>query len=180
MPLSPAVITELVHRFQAAINDGEPARQRQAFDQVKDAFETASPQERQSIHKALGDPIYKWLLLLAEDCALEAVRLEKPALIHIGLAALAIEAGGFDLRDTTIGMALLYESAVRLKQDPAAAFAQAAAFCPDPRAAKELRAFPHRPVSSRGLTAFPNVPTPSRLRLVQELLGTKEDGKQES
>jgi hypothetical protein len=90
----------------------------------------------------------------AYSMAVEAVRQKSPRMIEDGLAALAIENGGRDIRDSLPTLPLLYHSAKKLGMDVVTVFEEAARLAVPGRMQKEMKGFPSRSPKDRGLEAF--------------------------
>lgn len=89
------------------------------------------------------------LLQYAWERATYAVRQRSPKILNQGLAALAIEDGRLDPRDSIVRMDALYRSAVRIGVNPTPLFEEAAELALNPQFQHEMRAFPARSPADR-------------------------------
>ena len=81
------------------------------------AFRAAGPAERAAMSAALTREDSGWLNSLAREAAERAVREGDDERIRLGLAALALEGGWPDWRDTLVTLTLLHVSARKLELD---------------------------------------------------------------
>ena len=124
------------------------------FHSVIAAFERADQAARQRFTERLTSDSRNALLGYASDLAVLAVRRNSPELVRLGLLALAVEGGTVDIRDSIVGLAKLYHSAMKLGVDAAATFRDVAALTPVARLRSEMSGFPSRPPEYRELPAF--------------------------
>jgi len=92
-------------------------RKRNELEAAVLAFRDAEPEERTAMNAALTRSEAGILGALAQDAAEAAVREQEPERIRFGLAALALEGGWPDWRDTTVLLTLLHVSARKLGLD---------------------------------------------------------------
>jgi hypothetical protein len=92
-------------------------RKRNELEAAVLAFRDAKPEERTAMNAALTQNEAGMLDALAQEAAEAAVRDEDPERVRFGLAALALEGGWPDWRDTTVLLTLLHVSARRLGLD---------------------------------------------------------------
>ncbi|MEO8289492.1 MAG: hypothetical protein ABI649_00670 [Gaiellaceae bacterium] len=101
------------------------------------AFRAAGPDERSAMSAALTREDSAWLNSLAREAAERAVRESDHERIRFGLAALALEGGWPDWRDTLVTLTLLHVSARKLELDADRLFED------------EAEALAYRPVKER-------------------------------
>jgi hypothetical protein len=125
-----------------------------AISSLLQLFKDSAVTVRLRITSGLGTYAKDKLVSYARAMAILAVRQNSPALVHVGLTALAVEAGtGSDGRDSMVSLVLLYHSAVKLGMDASQVFEQAAALVVnDFREA--IRQFPCRPSPKLDLEAW--------------------------
>jgi hypothetical protein len=92
-------------------------RKRNELEAVVEAFRAASPEERATMNAALTRGEAGVLDGLAQEAAEAAVREQDHERVRFGLAALALEGGWPDWRDTTVLLTLLHVSARKLGLD---------------------------------------------------------------
>ena len=92
-------------------------RTRSQLEAAVDAFRAASPEERAAMNAALTRKEAGTLDGIAQEAAEAAVRENDPDRVRFGLAALALEGGWPDWRDTTVLLTLLHVSARKLGLD---------------------------------------------------------------
>jgi hypothetical protein len=92
-------------------------RKRNELEAAVVAFRDAAPEERTAMNAALTRAEAATLDGLAQEAAELAVRNDDPERIRFGLAALALEGGWPDWRDTTVLLTLLHVSARKLGLD---------------------------------------------------------------
>lgn len=92
-------------------------RKRNELEAAVIAFRDAEPEERAAMNAALTRKEAGILDGLAQEAAEAAVREKDPERIRFGLAALALEGGWPDWRDTTVVLTLLHVSARKLDLD---------------------------------------------------------------
>ena len=92
-------------------------RKRNELEAAVTAFREAEPEERTAMNAALTKGEAVILDGLAQEAAEAAVRENDPEKIRFGLAALALEGGWPDWRDTTVLLTLLHVSARKLGLD---------------------------------------------------------------
>jgi hypothetical protein len=92
-------------------------RRRSELEAAVDAFRAANPAERTTMNAALTRGEAAVLDGIAQEAAETAVREEDPERIRFGLAALALEGGYPDWRDTLVLLTLLHVSARKLGLD---------------------------------------------------------------
>ena len=92
-------------------------RKRNELEAAILAFRDAEPEERTAMNAALTQNEAGLLDGLAREAAEAAVREEDPERLLFGLAALALEGGWPDWRDTTVLLTLLHVSARKLGLD---------------------------------------------------------------
>ncbi len=103
-------------------------RRRSELEATIGAFRVAAPEERAAMNAALTREDAALLDGMAQEAAETAVREEDPERIRFGLAALALEGGWPDWRDTLVLLTLLHVSARKLGLDADKVFdAEAAA-----------------------------------------------------
>ena len=101
-------------------------RKRNELVAAVDAFRAASPEERTAMNAALTRREAGILDGMAQEAAEAAVRDCDPDRVRFGLAALALEGGWPDWRDTTVLLTLLHVSARKLGLDADRLFADEA------------------------------------------------------
>jgi hypothetical protein len=89
-------------------------RTRKQLEDAVGAFRAASAEERAAMNAALTREEAGTLDGIAQESAETAVREDDPERIRFGLAALALEGGWPDWRDTTVVLTLLHVSARKL------------------------------------------------------------------
>ena len=112
-------------------------RKRNELEAAVTAFRDAEPEERTAMNAALTRKEAGILDGLAQEDAEAAVRDSDPEKIRFGLAALALEGGWPDWRDTTVILTLLHVSARKLDLDADRVFNE------------EARALAYDPVKER-------------------------------
>lgn len=112
-------------------------RKRNELEAAVTAFRDAEPEERTAMNAALTRNEAGILDGLAQEAAEAAVRDRDPEKIRFGLAALALEGGWPDWRDTTVILTLLHVSARKLDLDA------------DDMFYEEARALAYEPVKER-------------------------------
>jgi hypothetical protein len=112
-------------------------RKRNELEAAVLAFRDAEPEERTAMNAALTRSEAGILDGLAQEAAEAAVRDSDPEQIRFGLAALALEGGWPDWRDTTVLLTLLHVSARKLDLDADRVFEE------------EADALAYRPVEER-------------------------------
>ena len=112
-------------------------RKRNELEAAVTAFRGAEPEERAAMNAALTRKEAGILDGLAREAAEAAVRENDPERIRFGLAALALEGGWPDWRDTTVVLTLLHVSARKLELDADRIFYE------------ESRALAYEPVKQR-------------------------------
>ncbi|HET6656876.1 MAG TPA: hypothetical protein VFG61_03175 [Gaiellaceae bacterium] len=112
-------------------------RKRNELEAAVTAFRDAEPEERTAMNAALTQTEAGILDGLAQEAAEKAVRENDPERIRFGLAALALEGGWPDWRDTTVILTLLHVSARKLDLDADRVFYE------------EARALAYDPVEER-------------------------------
>ena len=108
-------------------------RKRNELEAAVLAFRNAEPEERTAMNAALTRNEAGILDGIAQEAAEAAVREEDPDRVRFGLAALALEGGWPDWRDTTVLLTLLHVSARKLELDADRLFyeeARALAYAP--------------------------------------------------
>jgi hypothetical protein len=92
-------------------------RRRSEVEGAVDAFREAEPAQRAALNAGLTREDAARLEGLAREAAELAVREHDPERVRFGLAALALEGGWPDWRDTTVTLTLLHVSARKLGLD---------------------------------------------------------------
>jgi hypothetical protein len=92
-------------------------RKRNELEAAILAFRAATPEERSAMNAALTKGEAGVLDGIAQEAAEAAVREDDPEQIRLGLAALALEGGWPDWRDTAVLLTLLHVSARKLHLD---------------------------------------------------------------
>jgi hypothetical protein len=92
-------------------------RKRNELEAAVGAFRAATPDERTAMNAALTRGEAATLDGMAREAAEVAVREDDPERVRFGLAALALEGGWPDWRDTTVLLTLLHVSARKLGLD---------------------------------------------------------------
>jgi hypothetical protein len=92
-------------------------RKRNELEAAVGAFRAAAPDERTAMNAALTRGEAATLDGMAREASEVAVREEDPERVRFGLAALALEGGWPDWRDTTVLLTLLHVSARKLGLD---------------------------------------------------------------
>jgi hypothetical protein len=110
---------------------------RSELEAAVDAFRRADPDERAAMSAALKREDSAWLNTLAREAAERAVRESDAERVRFGLAALALEGGWPDWRDTLVTLTLLHVSARKLELDADRLFED------------EAEALAYRPVKER-------------------------------
>jgi hypothetical protein len=112
-------------------------RKRNELEAAVLAFRNAEPEERTAMNAALTQNEAGILDGIAQEAAEAAVREEDPDRVRFGLAALALEGGWPDWRDTTVLLTLLHVSARKIGLDADHVFYE------------EARALAYEPVKER-------------------------------
>ena len=112
-------------------------RKRNELEAAVLAFRDAEPEERSAMNAALTRSEAGILDGIAREAAEAAVREEDPERVRFGLAALALEGGWPDWRDTTVLLTLLHVSARKIGLDADDVFDE------------EARALAYEPVQER-------------------------------
>jgi hypothetical protein len=112
-------------------------RKRNELEAAVLAFREAEPEERSAMNAALTRNEAGILDGIAQAAAEAAVREEDPERVRFGLAALALEGGWPDWRDTTVLLTLLHVSARKIGLDADRVFYE------------EARALDYEPVKER-------------------------------
>ena len=99
-------------------------RKRNELEAAVEAFRAASPEERTTMNASLTRGEAAILDGIAREAAEAAVREHEPERVRFGLAALALEGGWPDWRDTTVLLTLLHVSARKLGLDADRLFAE--------------------------------------------------------
>ena len=118
------------------------------------AFTSANPSARLRLVSRLSKNSSNPLLSYAYKMAIDAVRQTSPELVVRGLAALAIEGGRIDIRDSIIPMALLHHSALKLGMDVKEVFSTSASLSSSASLIQAMRSFPQREPENKELKAF--------------------------
>ena len=118
-------------------------RKRNELEAAVLAFRDAEPEERTAMNAALTETEAGTLDGLAQEAAEAAVRNEDPERVRFGLAALALEGGWPDWRDTTVLLTLLHVSARKIGLDADGVFYE------------EARALAYEPVKERTYFSTP-------------------------
>ena len=118
-------------------------RKRNELEAAVLAFRDAEPEERTAMNAALTPSEAGVLGAIAQDAAEAAVREQEPERIRFGLAALALEGGWPDWRDTTVLLTLLHVSARKLGLDADRLFEE------------ESRRLAYEPVAERAYFSTP-------------------------
>jgi hypothetical protein len=92
-------------------------RRRNELEAAVVAFRDASPEERTAMNAAVTKAEAGILDGIAHEAAEAAVREQDPERVRFGLAAVALEGGWPDWRDTTVVLTLLHVSARKLDLD---------------------------------------------------------------
>lgn len=92
-------------------------RTRSEVEGLVEAFREAAPEERSAMNATLTREDAAWLESLAREAAELAVREDDEERVRFGLAALALEGGWPDWRDTLVTLTLLHVSARKLGLD---------------------------------------------------------------
>lgn len=156
--MSPALadaINRLNGLMPAGYNSLDPLRQEsisRATHALVESFCAAPEKDRWEARARLSRSAKLSMLGYAWQMAEDAVSCRDPGLIPDGLAALSIEDGEQDLRDTVVRMALLYRSAEKLGIDPGPMFARVAELACSPVTKGEMRTFPSRTPESRNFS----------------------------
>jgi hypothetical protein len=124
------------------------------IEKILTAFIEAPDAERDGWRERLNTYGCKRFLRFASHMAVEAVRLNSEHCIELGLAAVAMESGRQDYRDSLFPVATLYHSAQKLNLNVGLLFAQAVALALPGHLRNELKRFPSRPEAQRSLEAF--------------------------
>jgi len=124
------------------------------INELLDALEAASPEERADFCGRLGATHAPVLRAYAERMASFAVRERSVEPLRRALSALAL--GGFadDEREAIMILPLVYRSAELIDADPASLFAGVADPCDCAAVREEIEAFPGRSPEDRLLAAF--------------------------
>jgi hypothetical protein len=117
-------------------------------------FQNADADSRTSLTAQVKPSFAFVFLWYAKEKSIEAVRTNEPNLIFEGLVALAIENGTFDVRESIVVMALLYNSSLKLGTDSRELFRRAANLAQNKVLAGELVKFPGRSEEARNIRAF--------------------------
>ena len=94
---------------------------------ICDHYLRALPDERARIHSMVRPDISFLFFMYAKAMAVEAVRERRDEKVFKGLVALAVENRVFDWRDSTMVLALLHHSAIKIGADALQLFQRAAA-----------------------------------------------------
>jgi hypothetical protein len=125
-----------------------------SIESVIEAFRSAEPNERSQASQALNPRMQALLLNFASRAAVRAVRERSPGQVVNGLAALALENGMQDPRDSICIFPMLLRSAELLQMDAPRAFEKASEMVSDQLLRTEMRGFPLRTRANRDLRAF--------------------------
>ncbi len=145
---------ELLHFFKHPPQRAYSVPLEEAMTSVVKMFVLADEGARRAISSRLNVHGRRAFLGYAANMAVLAVRAQSPALIEQGLAALVIEGGSQDYRDSVVAMAKLYHSAVKLGMNAPNAFETAAHLADPGIIKKEMNGFPRRLLKDRDLKAF--------------------------
>jgi hypothetical protein len=127
--------------------------QTQWLDALCRFYLVCSPRERAEINRRVESKISFLFFLYGNTAAVEAVRETNAEKVKLGLAALAIENGVFDWRDSLFVLVKLYHSAKKINLDPVAAFRQIAEIA-GPESARFFLDFLARPPEICTITTF--------------------------
>jgi hypothetical protein len=150
-PLTPLQLQEL---FKHPPKKADFDQGTELIASIAQAFATADSNGRLRIVSRLSQNASRALIGYAYKMATDAVRQASPDLVVRGLAALAIEGGRWDIRDSIIPMALLHHSALKLGMDAGKTFEAGASLSTSAPLSQAMRSFPARRPADRGLTAF--------------------------
>jgi hypothetical protein len=117
------------------------------------AFVLADIGERSRASEILSPAAGTVLLGYAREASVRAVREHSPDRVADGLAALAVEDGKLDARDSIVATAMLFRSSELLGMDSAAVFEDASRLVSHRMLKSEMRDFPSRPKKNRDLKA---------------------------
>jgi hypothetical protein len=145
---------ELLHFFKNPPKRTYSVPLEEAMTAVVKMFAPADEGGRRAISSRLNVQARRAFLGYAANMAVLAVRAQSPALIEQGLAALVIEGGSQDYRDSVVAMAKLYHSAVKLGMNARGAFEKAASLAEPGIIQREMAGFPLRLPKDRDLEAF--------------------------
>ena len=149
-PMTLEEIRQLPVRMPPPLPDDVDA----VIEKILTAFIAATDAERDAWRERLNTYGRRRLLRFASQMAVTAVRLNSEHCIELGLAAVAMESGRQDYRDSLFPVATLYHSAQKLNLDAARLFARAVALALPGHLRNELKRFPSRPEGQRSLAAF--------------------------
>lgn len=124
-----------------------------SIESICDQFLMGPPRERETIRSFVTPDRSFIFLAFSKAMAVIAVRQVQVSLILKGLASLAIEDCTFDVRDSTIPLALLYHSAVKIGSDPQELLVDVAGIA-GPRGASLFRSFADRTSENRDIGKF--------------------------
>ncbi|SPF43811.1 hypothetical protein SBA4_3100009 [Candidatus Sulfopaludibacter sp. SbA4] len=116
-----------------------------------EAFRSADVNQRRAATEALTVDAELLLLSYAWESAAEAVRRSAPSILADGLAALSIENGRYDARDSIVQMAVLFRSAEKLGLNTVSLFTEAADLALDAEFKRVMVGFPSRLPENRDL-----------------------------
>jgi len=148
--LTPEQVRQLLTGMPPPLPDDLDA----TIEKIIAAYIAAEDSVRDGWRERLSTYGRKRLLRFASDMAVNAVTLDSAACIELGLAAVAMEGGRQDFRDSLLPVAKLYHSARKLNLDVAFLFARAVVLTLHGHLRNELKRFPSRPEGERSLAAF--------------------------
>lgn len=145
---------EVVERLNAAVPPGYGmGAPHPPVDDIVEAligrYGSADTDRRRAVENKLTIEARHILLQYSWERATHAVRQRSPQIISQGLAALAIENGRLDPRDSIVRMDVLYRSAVKIGVNPTRLFEDAAQLALNPQFKHEMQAFPARSPTDR-------------------------------
>jgi hypothetical protein len=113
-----------------------------------------SPSEIAALHSETGSDEGWLLLTFAARMATLSVREHNRERLKSALAALALEGGRIDLRETLQVLSLIYDAALRIGQSPGPLFSEGAQMSAGDRLAEEMARFPERAEESRSIESM--------------------------
>lgn len=97
-----------------------------ALNRVIDVFPPLSPEDRRSATSRLNRAAKNQMLIHANSLCSLARQQSSPELIRKALAALVIEGGNTDIRDSILALRALHQAAIQLGMDACQTFREAA------------------------------------------------------
>jgi hypothetical protein len=115
---------------------------KKVFDVVS-AWIALGPASRDTVASLFDERHSFTFITVAQRFAQAVTTLNSMQYLRVGLAALVLEGGKFDLRENLLAMRALYDAALKLGADPSDLFNEAASLL-DNEVSRSMRAFPSR------------------------------------